>query len=670
MPLIVAIAIRYIILAAVQLGLWTLIEKYGLPLLNKAVVEIMQAFGMSEEDAKAVMANKIIVAMEEVGIFAATLRTKMPIKVAEYLGFTSKGFAVRKVSQAAEAKLAKVATTATVKAVTTSAEVAKVTEVIAKGRGLNVGTVGSLFSGFIDTIGKISIPLILAANVMDFGNWQGAYQKTFQKIFTGLGFPPDSPMPKAKTISAETWTRIYSTIETLDPIGISFPVSNLDKVYSRANLADMIDEVSAHLVLNGEQATYKNVIGIALPLIQLRGKPDTSKMDKLIFNTTSKSTNTSSSQATNTSSVKVFTGIVSQGVVGQGLVFTPRPDDLIESIAEMRTAAANNLAPFLASLPSKVVYEVKVVSSITTKDGFKQTGNVQKIKTGTFADGSPKYKTIINKFATLVLYIITDRNTRTKLTTIVLGPVDSAKLQVGQNDLRTLETQLPSLVTTQDINEIKGIETANPITITTPPAETATQPDIIVPDNVDTGYRFYTFSVNGEEYLEVLPWVGNIPFGHTMITQQQFLVKETALRAANPTRWNPYFDDIHKKNPNAFSNGKSGYVIRDGVPYLVENVFLPDTVPVISSGSAATQKSAATATTLSEWYGAKGRSVPSISERSVLYEGYGLGPRSYYTGTAEQNTRLLNALKSGTNVTASSAQNDTSHIVDGMYLQV
>jgi hypothetical protein len=652
-------------MAAVQLGLWSLIEKYGIPLINKAIIELMQVFGMTEQEAKDVMANKIIVALEEVGIFAATLKTKLPIKVAELLGFTSKGFAIRKVSQAVEVKLAKAGISATTAAVTTTAEVAKVVEVVAKGRGLNVGLVGSLFSGFINTIGKISIPLILAANVMDFGNWQGAYQKTFQKIFTGLGFPPDSPMPKANTLSPDVWKRIYSTIETLDPIGISFAFSDVDKPYSRANLADMIDEIAANLVKNKEQATYKTVIGIALPLIQLRGQPDITKMDKLNFVATALASGGSSGGATSVPTTKVFTGVISQGVVGQGLVFTGRQDDLIESVAELRSAAANNLAPFLAALPAKVVYEVKVVASITTKDGFKQTGTTQKILSGYDSKGVARYKTVTNKFAVLDLFVLSDRGTRTKISTVVLGPVDSAKFIVAQNDLRALETQLPSLVTTSNIHDITGIETVNPITVTTPPQTTTPVATIQVDESVDTGFRFYSFSVNGEEYLEIQPWLGNIPFGYTPLTQAQFLELEFKKLKDNSTRWKAYFDDIHKRYPNALAGGKSGYYIKDGVPYQTANVFVPVTSSPVGTAKIQAVKPVANATTLFDWYQAQGRSVPSIADRSVAYEGFGLGSRSYYTGTAEQNTKLLNALKGGTNVQPLSDTNYRGYIDNG-----
>lgn len=670
MPVIIAVAIRYVIMAAVQLGLWSLIEKYGLPLINKSIVAIMEAFGVSEEEAQDIMANKIIVAFEQVGIFAVTLKTKMPVKVAERLGFTSKGFSLRKLKSAKAVTAEKAVVSATSKTIATGAEAKAIGETVALSRGLKTLTVVSFIGVIMGIVSATSNMVLAVANVMDFGNWQGAYQKTFQKIFTAFGFPPDSPMPKARTLSAETWQRIYATVETLDPVGISYPFSSIDKPYSRENLANLIDELAANIVKDGGQATYKNVIGLALPLIQLKGQPDVNKMDKLVFTGTPTAGSTKTSSSSVSSTTKVFTGIVSQGVVGQGLVFTPRPDDLIESVDELRDAAANNLAPFLASLPAKVVYEVKVVSSIITKDGFKQTGTTRQVQAGTYSNGTPKYKTITNKFATLVLYIITDRGTRTKLTTIVLGPVDSARLTVGQNDLRALETSLPKLVTTSNVNDISGIETANPITITTPPQVVEPVMQTQVEEGVDTGWRFYSFSVNGEEYLEVLPWAGNIPTGHTMLSKDEYLKRKNAMLQSNPTRWKAFFDSFAQSEKLALGGGKSGLVIKDGVPMNTDNASVPNTVPVVSSSKPTTIKSAANATTLSEWYQAQGRSLPSVGERSVTYEGLGLGPRSYYTGTAEQNTKLLNALKSGTNVTASSVQSDTSHIVDGMYLQV
>lgn len=646
----------------VTLGLVSLAEKYVLPLINKGIEEIMQAFGVSEEDAKDIMANEIIQFAESVGIGALTLRLKLPTKIAERLGFSSKGFAKRSLSPKAKAKVSGTGTVKTTKVAATAGEVAQIAEVTAKARGLNGSLVSSLFNNILKVAGLTTGMFFAAAQYIDFANWQGPYQKTFQKILENFGLKVDTPLPKASVISDDIWKRVYSTIEQLDPIGISFPFSGIDKIYSRAALADLINEIASQMILEGQQPTFKNVMAIVLPLIQLSGKVKS-------LPTTTTGTPKATASTPSVPTVKVFTGIVSQGTLGKGLEFQARPDDLIENLDELRTAAANNLAPFLASLPSKVVYEVKVVSSIVTKDGFRQRGTTQQVLTGYYKNGQPKYKTVTNKFATLILYILTDKGSRTKITSVVLGPVDSARLQVGANDITALEKELPKLVTTQDVNEINTIFSDTPTDVVqnepAPVEEVWQEPA----EGEDTGYRFYSFTVNGEEYLEVLPWVGNIPTGHTPITQNTYLQKSTAMIAANPARWKPFFEQQYKNNANAFTGGKSGFYIKDGVPYHSEDVFVSATAPAVSSGSKATTVTPANATTLSAWYQAQGKSLPSVQVRAELYEKYGLGSRSYYTGTAEQNTRLLSALKSGTNV-PDSAPKFAGVIVDNSALMV
>lgn len=51
--------------------------------------------------------------------------------------------------------------------------------------------------------------------------------------------------------------------------------------------------------------------------------------------------------------------------------------------------------------------------------------------------------------------------------------------------------------------------------------------------------------------------------------------------------------------------------------------------------------------TLFDYYKKKGQNLPSLSERSKLYESQGLGAASTYSGTAQQNTSLLGRLTSG-----------------------
>ena len=55
----------------------------------------------------------------------------------------------------------------------------------------------------------------------------------------------------------------------------------------------------------------------------------------------------------------------------------------------------------------------------------------------------------------------------------------------------------------------------------------------------------------------------------------------------------------------------------------------------------------ATPATLSQFYSSIGQTLPTLSERSGLYESYGLGSASSYRGAEGQNVALLNRLAGG-----------------------
>lgn len=646
MPVAVAIAIRYIIMAAVQLGIWRLLEKYGIPLLNKAITELMVINGVSRETATAIMANKVIRAFEEVGIFAATLKTKMPIKVAELLGFTSKGYVVRTVSEAAGLTIEKTAVSATSKAVATTAEVQKIAEVVSKTSGWQIKGVGDLLKYVTLVVGTPVGFFYAFAQYIDYAAWQNPYQKTFEGLLGYIGIKPDTVMPKAGAVSDDTWKRIYSTIEQLKPVGMSFPFSDQDRPYSRANLADLTNEIAANLVKSGKDATYKNVIAVLLASLQFNGKEPKVPTFPSSASGTVSVPKTYTSQGTTTTTTKVFAGIVSQGVVSKGLVFEPRQDDLIESIAELRSAAANNLAPFLATLAGKVIYEVKVVSSVLTKDGFKQTGTTQRVQSGTYQNGTPKYKTVTNKFATLILYILNDKGSRTKLTTIVLGPVDSARLTVGENDLRELETQLPKDVITHDVKEITKVadESGNVSSVViNDPNETY---DIGRPWTNVKGSGQSMFQIEGNTKLfgadesaitEREKWTGWEKNNFPILTKEEVtkLINDTIAYGGSRYSYNAFINETGIGSSRILKN-----------TIINTNGSMPATTNNESTSSTTNLGLGANATTLYEWYQAQGQNVPSVEQRALIYAGYGLGQANFYTGTAEQNTKLLNALKS------------------------
>lgn len=87
----------------------------------------------------------------------------------------------------------------------------------------------------------------------------------------------------------------------------------------------------------------------------------------------------------------------------------------------------------------------------------------------------------------------------------------------------------------------------------------------------DTGYKYYK---NNLGYYEVLPNAGNSIPGYTEISQSDFNTAEATLRAQDPGRWNPYFDQM-RNNPtlkNAFTTGQSGIQMVNGTPTLTSAI--------------------------------------------------------------------------------------------------
>lgn len=667
MPAALIILLRQLVIALVQTAIFIGLEKAISAVLDAIQRHQIEKNGLSPDDAQKWTENVFVQILIYAGVTFATIRSRVPLKLADKMGLNTRGLTPRKLSPAGEAKVGKTIELPTATGSASAEAVEEVATIVSKTRGLSLSSVKTLLKYTLGAVGATSAFMFMVAQYIDYANWQGSYQKTFQKLLSVVGINPDTPMPKASAVSEDTWKRIYTVVETLRPSGISMPFSGEDRPYSRQNLADVVNEIASRMIADRRDATFKNVMAIVLPLLQ---RPENfAGVDALPdYKAPVKSTGSTTTYApSSTPTVKVFTGIVSQGVLGQGLSFEARQDDLIENVGELKSAAANNLAPFLAALPAKVTYEIKIVSSIVTANGFRQSGTTQRIQTGTNRDGTPKYKTVTNKFATLILYILTDRGTRTKLSTVVLGPVDSARFTVSQNDLMNIQTELPKIVTTSDIKEVTDFSNINGLSSPDVKPYSDTQVQSTQEEGVDTGYRFYVFETNGEEYLEVLPWVGNIPVGYTPISKQEFLTRELKKTSENPTRWQPYFADIRRRNPNAFSGGISGYIMVGGVPkanperysitqnssngkWLVTDKVLNTSKEYDTKASALDATGLANATaleakTLREYYEAKGETLPNIEQRSILYESLGLGQRSYYVGTSEQNTKLLLALQ-------------------------
>src|SRR3990167_837837 len=461
MPVIIALAVRSLIQMTVTLGIITLAEKYILPLINKAIVAIVQVFGVSEEDAKDFMANEIIAFAEQIGIGMLVLQTKIPTKIAERLGFTSKGWRKRPLkgkTATIKTPLEKIAERGRIDSPEMATEIAKQA---AQNRLIKLGVVSLTISAITAMISVPTQFMYMLAQYIDYGNWpSGTFHDFFAKIFKWLGLPANQRMESSKILSNDVWSKIFNTYKLAGAVGINDPYKNQTTFFSLENLKTLVDKVASNILLEGGTANIKNVLGATQGFIILNSPMTNAKIDNIIGATP---------PTVAIPQIKVFTGVLTQGKLGETEPFIAREDDLIDSMDDLQTAAQNNLANFIVALPGKIVYEIKIVSTITTKDGFIQRGAAQQIQTGTTKDGSPKFKTVINKFAIIDIFVFTQRNIRTKIQTVVLGPVDSVAFQPKAAELQIAERTIKSELITSDINEINTITTENPIIIAAPP---------------------------------------------------------------------------------------------------------------------------------------------------------------------------------------------------------
>jgi len=632
MPALAAMLIRVLIQAAVQTGIYIAIEKLISPLTDGAKEAYANLFGLSPEEAEDSIANTLIDAFAMIGIIGISIKTKIPTKVAEKLGFTSKGYTKRKLSAKAEAAAKTTAKVGRSTAAATPAEIDAIATTVAKSKGLGLSSVKSLLSIIATIVGVPTAFFFALAQYIDFANWQGPYQKTAQKVMSYFGLNPDTPMPNARTVSDDVWKKIYATIEELGPIGISFPFSGVDKPYSRQTLVDLVNEVAANITLSGGTANFKNVMGVVLPLVQLGGKTGTTAFDP------AKSIG-EFADGEFVPNVKVFSGVVSQGKIGGDFTFTPRPDDLIESMAELQSAINNNVAPYLAQLGAKIVYEIKTTSSVIV-DGLRQLGKAQTVQRGNFTNGKPRMQTVVNKFVVADLYFVKDSDSRIKLDSLVLGPVDALKFNPTTTELVTVAAKIPTQIIATNTDQISEVVSSTPTVAT----KRQTEPVIMPAERSDAFLD--AWNVSGKTILDYIRSINMSP-----IEAYDKLNRANTFTGNRANALNELTAFIQAGGTVAQAVSSPAPVSSSSSPISVSPTTTGQQAGSISADGMALQATsspAATlwkASTLFEYYQALGKALPSIAERAKLYESLGLGKADFYVASAEQNTKLLYKLQ-------------------------
>lgn len=350
---------------------------------------------------------------------------------------------------------------------------------------------------------------------------------------------------------------------------------------------------------------------------------------------------------------KIFTGIVSQGVLGDAAQFAVRPDDIIDSPEDLRIAALNNLALFLAAVPGRIIYELKIVASVIGKDGIRRTGSTQTIITGYTTAGQPKKKTIHNKFAVLNLFLFTAKNTRTKIDSLILGPVDSAAFQITPQAVAAIGDSLRTQAVTTNISEISTIRTdqaisvqspasieAYPTVITTVPPEATAAEQRLLQSNYVMDDSFF---LPGDGFGGYLYRIINGKLYHTVPTDHLFTIEERKIMGNFEAQYKKAAEILRLVGVNVDTMRKVPY-IADVITQTPQGGYLT-LEEFLRSAPLGTNPRKCEAKTIAEFYDAERKNYPTVTERGKIYEDLGLGPGVWYTGTAEQNIKLLAELK-------------------------
>jgi len=632
MPVAVAILVRVLIQASTQVGILLVAEKLLSPLTGLAKRAVQAAFNMTEEEAEDTIANEIIDAFALIGIIGLSIKTKLPTKVAERLGFSSKGFTRRKPSSklpaggksnaatnVAVARTARILTTAEATTVVNNAKVSLSGFKIAYDflfKFLGVGFLGAL----------------VVAQWIDFGNWNsGAYQKKMQKVLATITFGflvPDEDYRKTKTASADVFTKVFNAYKLEGAVGINDPFKLQSVVFTRDNLLDVVDQVGAGLLLSTGEASTKNVLLATQMMIVFKDLRD------VPGGVVGTGAATAGGRV-----VKAFTGVVSQGVLGSSTVFKARPDDLIEDIGELQEAINNNIAPWIVALPNKIVFEIKVVSSVIV-NGLRKVGQAHRVKSGTNTDGTDRFKTISNKFAIADLFFITASGGRSKLASIILGPTNAVSFQPKSAELLEIGSKVGENIITHDTDEINSVVSRTPTAAVEPvvfvpeptvrpsvgqtAAATPTTPRVKIPPEPNIKEFFLQRGAEGRNrQLEKRTVQSMVEQGMTI--DEVVALMQNELEGGRSNQFYQVTIDWYKQMVAAKTSAEAG---ETGLPE-------PSELP----------PGALEASTLFQFYQALGKTLPNIQNRSLIYQALGLGQSGLYTGTEEQNTKLLRSLQ-------------------------
>ena len=598
MPAFIASALRYLVIAAMQIGVFSVAQT----VLDKGFTAIQKALtdneGMSAEEAENSIAAEVLATGGALGANAALIRSRLPLRWADKL-----------------------------KLVTTKPTISSGGN-ISDRAGTTPSKIPLYKGGLLKTLGVVAASSLVAKlfwidttiqNFLDQGtfNPSGA-NRALQAIGLGSVFQwPETPKTlQPGTYDAKEFLELFNQLTTAGAVGINATYENQTQIWSKENLSALVNYIVGTRILESKPSDKRAIKSELSKYILTRTGSDINSVTPTIGATSPQTTNTKKPF----SEIKIFTGVVSNGTLGTPNEFIARPDDMIQDADELKLAAKNNLSSFVQSIPGKFFYEIAIVNSIKTRGGFTQKGEPIRVISSYNKDGTPRYKTIYHKFAVLKIGLHDENGRNIKLGTIVLGPVNSIDFQPTTAQLGDLaKTINPELFTT-NVGDITKIITQKEVTVTSEPP-TNPNPPTFSPTTPTPTNATTTDPATGKP-------------------QPQITINIVTLADGRKR------EDTITTYPIGSERYPQGNTLTD-------QRILPDTPPVSSQQTTttnATQAAQKAATTLWEFYNASGTTLPTLQTRALAYQTLGLGQSSTYTGTTEQNNRLLAVLKQQANV--------------------
>lgn len=623
MPVILAALVRPVIVFLLQMA-GTAIAGFALEKILYAVIDALQKYyEIPEDDAVIITANWLAWGVAYTVGGAATIQSKLPVTLARKLGFSGDKIARRVVSEATAKKILAV-------------------DAVAKTGGAKK----ALETAFkvIAIPGGIVWLMVGLANVIEPGIYKPEQTNAvYEQLGIPWKYPTNGGSERLSTFTAKEWREFITGLQQAGVTGLRDDTRGTTLSFNERNAAALLVRLSGQAALKGENLTPKKAKEAIAPYLVRNGIVDETKVQQAIKGTSA----VGAAAANNTQSVAQQVKIVAREV----LPFEPRDNDIIESEEELRQAAHNNLSAFISALGGRIACEIRTVPNIKLRDGNIVYGTNVQVQSGIDSKGNPKMKTVRTKFAVLDVYVLDENGKRLKVQTITLGPTDAANYNPSSADLAdvgdTLQTQqvITSTVRSQNTAQVT-IETTpqNPLGDAEQGAD--------VPTITQTPVLEREYLVNGDGFYDAVRFrVGDVVYETTFV--DDMLSDDEKLKLGNygkmieevQRRLLQMGIDVEKFKRDSFYweyQGRAATMKR----YPWQQFFferLPNESGATSSP--VTTVKGSEARSLSEWYTANGQTLPSISARGVIYESYGLGSKSLYTGTAEQNTKLLAALK-------------------------